>query len=346
MDRGHTSAGVRSQTSSKSKTTEMNNIQTLPSVTVSISSSWLDQFSRFLQSDYRKITRRQLSEKSIRLAVQHTRVFGMWHEAKFNQPFEPSLLTNYDLHLYRKWSLDQEKVKAATWNSRHWALSILCMWTESTHGTLRANLMDGIEQKQCGITSTKHRSLTDDEYHRLVHVLEQNTRRVVTAFEYHVTVRNWAAVAVMLHAGLRVEEATLCDVGDITLNERSGSVLIRSGKGDKERSVPLNLVARNALRTWLDLRPASVSTALFTGKETTRLTTRSLQRIVEELGRQIGVPDLTPHWLRYTFAKRLEANGVTIEQIRDLLGHRSIETTRRYLRSSTEELQSAVEGVM
>ena len=324
----------------------MNNLQILPSVTVSVSSPWLDQFSHFLQSDYRKITRRQLSQKSIRLAVQHTHVFGMWHTATFHEPFEPAMTTNYDLHLYRKWSLDNEKVKAATWNSRHWALSILCMWIESTHGTLRVNLMDSIEQKQSGITSTKHRSLTDDEYHRLVHVLEQNTRRVVTAFEYQVTVRNWAAVTLMLHAGLRVEEATLCDVGDITLNERSGSVLIRSGKGDKERSVPLNLVARNALRTWLDLRPASASTALFTGKETTRLTTRSLQRIVEELGRQIGVPDLTPHWLRYTFAKRLEANGTAIEAIRDLLGHNSIDTTRRYLRSSAEELQSAVEGVV
>ena len=320
------------------------NVQTNPSITVSI--NWLEQFSQFLQSDYRKITRRQLSEKSIRLAVQHTRVFGMWHTATFHQDFEPSLITNYDLHLYRKWSLDNEKVKAATWNSRHWALSILCMWIESRHGMLRVKLMDGVEQKQSGITSTKHRSLTDDEYHRLVHVLEQNTRRVVTAFEYQVTVRNWAAVTLMLHAGLRVEEVTLVDVEDITLNERSGSVLIRSGKGDKERSVPLNLVARNALRTWLDLRPAAVSTALFTGKETTRLTTRSLQRIVEELGRQIGVPDLTPHWLRYTFAKRLEANGTAIEQIRDLSGHKSIETTRRYLRSSAEELQSAVEGVM
>ena len=322
----------------------MNNLQIAPSITVSISSPWLDQFSQFLQSDYRKITRRQLSEKSIRLAIQHTRVFGMWHTATFHEPFEPGSLTNYDLQLYRKWSLEQEKVKAATWNSRHWALSILCMWIESTHGY--SDLMDGVEQKQSGITSTKHRSLTDDEYHRLMHVLEQNTRRVVTAFEYQVTVRNWAAVSLMLQAGNRVEEVSLVDVGDITLNERSGSVLIRSGKGDKERSMPLNLVARNALRAWLDLRPASVSTALFTGKETDRLTTRSLQRIVEELGRQIGVPDLTPHWLRYTFAKRLEASGVTIEGIRDLLGHNSIETTRRYLRSSTEELQSAVEGVM
>jgi integrase/recombinase XerC len=73
---------------------------------------------------------------------------------------------------------------------------------------------------------------------------------------------------------------------------------------------------------------------------------RTLQRNVPTLGAQIGVPDLTPHWLRYTFAKRLEKNGTPLETIRDLLGHESIETTKRYLKSSAEELQSAVEGVM
>src|SRR4030065_2391235 len=124
----------------------MNDMQTIPSITVYI--NWLEQFSQFLQSDYRKITRRQLSEKSIRLAVQHTRVFGMWHTATFHQDFEPSLITNYDLHLYRKWSLDNEKVKAATWNSRHWALRVLCMWIESRHGMLWLKLMDGVEQEK------------------------------------------------------------------------------------------------------------------------------------------------------------------------------------------------------
>src|SRR4030066_1411352 len=128
----------------------MNDMQTIPSITVSI--NWLEQFSQFLQSDYRKITRRQLSEKSIRLARQHTRVFGMWHTATFHQAFDPSALANYDLHLYRKWSLDNEKVKAATWNSRHWALSTLCMWIESMTGPLRVKLMDGIEQKKSGLT--------------------------------------------------------------------------------------------------------------------------------------------------------------------------------------------------
>jgi integrase/recombinase XerC len=201
------------------------------------------------------------------------------------------------------------------------------------------DLLEGVEQQGQVRGSTKHRSLTGDEYHRLVHILEQNTKRTVTQFEYLNAVRDWASVMLMLH-GLRVEECSLVDVDDITLNERSGYVLVRNGKGSKERTVPLNLIARNALRLFLDLRPASASNNLFA------ITTRTLQRNVAQLGTQIGVPDITPHWMRYTFSKRLEINGTPLEAIRDLLGHNSIETTRRYLRSSLDELTSAVEGVM
>lgn len=292
------------------------------SITVSIASDL-----EFL--DY--LATRKLSTKSIQLAGQHIRVFAAWHAATFHQPFAPNQVTNYDLHLYRKHSLDVERVKAATWNSRHWALSLFCEWTGSP------DLMDGVEAKEAGRTSTKHRSLTDDEYHRLVHALEQNTRRTVSEFEYWNAVRDWAAVSLMLH-GLRVEEVSLLLMDDITIGERSGHALVRNGKGSKERSVPINLFARKALAAWLQ--------NCFEGMSLFGCTTRTLQRSVADLGAQIGVPDLTPHWLRYTFAKRLEKNGTAIETIRDLLGHTSIETTRRYLRSSAEELEAAVEGVM
>lgn len=269
--------------------------------------------------------------KTSRLIMQHVGVFRLWYEAKFNQAFEASLLTNYDFHLYREWSLKQEKVKASTWNSRLWALGILCAWIGDP------DLLEGVGGQGQTRGSTKHRSLTDNEYHRLVHTLEQNTKRAVTTFEYQNAVRDWASVLLMLH-GLRVEECSMVEAADVTINERSGFVLVRDGKGNKERTVPINLIARKALSAWLQLQPASQT--LF------GITTRSLQRNVAQLGRQIGVPDLTPHWLRYTFAKRLERSGQALETIRDLLGHESIETTRRYLRSSLDELTSAVEGVM
>lgn len=292
---------------------------------ITVSVAWHQEFTDHLARQYK-------NPHTEKLAFQHVRVFSLWYETKFNQPFEPSLITNYDLHIYRDWSLKTEKVKAATWNSRLWALGILCEWIQDL------SLLEGIEQQSQVRGSIKHRSLTDDEYHRLVHALEQNIKRTITIFEYETAVRDWASVMLMLH-GLRVEECTLVDVDDITINERSGFVLVRNGKGSKERTVPLNLIARKALSEYMNIRTANTD-QLF------GISIRTLQRNVSELGSQIGVPDLTPHWLRYTFAKRLEGNGTQLEAIRDLLGHESIETTRRYLRSSLEELMSAVEGVM
>jgi len=300
--------------------------QTTHQSPLTITSTWYADFSSHVAKNYR-------NPKTAALALQHVRVFTLWYEAKFNQEFDPALLTNYDLHLYREWSLKQEKVKAATWNSRHWALGILCEWIGDP------SLMEGVEQQGQIRGSTKHRSLTDNEYHRLVHTLEQNTKRAVTIFEYQNAVRDWASVMLMLH-GLRVEECSMVDVGDITINDRSGFVLVRNGKGSKERTVPLNLIARKALSVYMDLKLDSDKSTLFA------ITIRSLQRNVAALGSQIGVPDLTPHWLRYTFAKRLERNNTPIASISDLLGHESGETTRRYLRSSLDELTSAVEGVM
>ncbi len=309
----------------------MNDLQSAQPLTVSV--AWIDQFADHLAKNYR-------NSNSATLALQHVRVFSLWYEAKFNQPFDASLLTNYDFHLYREWSLKQEKVKAATWNSRLWALGILCDWI----GDPKGSLLDRVDQQSQVRGSTKHRALTDDEYHRLVHTLEQNLKRTVTTFEYSNAVRDWASVMLMLH-GLRVEECSNLEISDITLNERSGFALVRNGKGSKERTVPLNLIARKALATWLAVRVQQSGNGSEMGS-LVKITPRSLQRNVESLGEQIGVPDLTPHWLRYTFAKRLEAIGTALESIRDLLGHNSIETTRRYLRSSLEELTSAVEGVM
>ena len=310
----------------------MNTISDLRLSTCNLQLHWLDQFQSYLQTEHRKVTRRQLSGNSIKLAIQHVRVFSLWHAARFDHPFQPADLTHYDLSVYRKYALEEEKVEAATWNSRHWSLGIFCAWLG------HPELIDGIELKEQMEGSEKHRALTDLEHHRLVNAIELDTRRTVTEFEYKTAVRNWAAISLMLHSGLRVDECASVTADDITIHDRSGIVIVRNGKGGKRRKVTLNLPLRNALKAWLDLQPATPT--LF------GVTTRSLQRITNEIGKRIGGPDLTPHWLRFTFAKRLEQNGTPLEAIRRLLGHKNIQTTIIYLRSSMEELQSAVEGVM
>jgi len=304
-----------------------------------ITTDWLTGFQSYLESDYKRWSpnRHRPGVETVKAALQHARVFAAWWQAVYLQPFEPANITEIGLHAYRQHSLQEAKVSADTWNSRLWALRILCKYSGYPW------LVEDLERKDRGYKPGRYRALTQQEYGYLANQLELRIRRAVTLFESAARLRERASVSLMLYAGLRVAEVAALDLDDIIIKERSGTVRIRSGKGDKERVVPINLPIRKALASWLDVRPASVSTALFPGKNSPRLTTRQHERIVKQIGAESRVPELTPHWLRYTFAKRLEDKGASIEQIRDLLGHASIETTRRYLSAAFDELQSLVE---
>lgn len=277
---------------------------------------------------------------TIEAAEQHIRVFIAWWEQTFGETYEPAKITNYALKLYQKHSLEVARVAPNTWNSRLWALSIYTNWIETTYGDSYSNLLQGCKNKEQGIRPSKYRSLSPKEIHDLMQSLERDIRGAVTPFDYQTSKRDSALLTLMLRTGLRVAEVTALDVTDITINERSGSVRVRKGKGNKERIVPLSLETREALS---ELCINATATALFSGKNSERLSCRQIERIVAYQGARIGIADMSPHWLRYTFAKTLERAGRPIEMIRDLLGHENIETTRKYLRSSFDELQSAVE---
>jgi len=311
----------------------MNNLQTAQPLTLTRLTTWQDAFTAHLQETY-------TASATISTANQHINVFTKWFEDTFNQPFTPDVITNYALRQYQKYSLDVVRVAPNTWNSRLWALQIFCNWIETTCGASYTNLTVGLKNKEQGIRPSAYRSLSEKEIHDLMQQIERNVRGAATLFENTTAKRAQALITLMVRSGLRVAEVAALDLSDIVINERSGSVRVRNGKGNKERIVPLSIEARNAIS---ELCGTSAATALFRGKNSPRLSTRQIERIVTYTGAQIGIPDMSPHWLRFTFAKTLERAGRPIEIIRDLLGHNSIETTRKYLRSSFDELQSAVE---
>jgi integrase len=318
----------------------MNNLQTSQPETWHLKPEtlpWQSELSEHLGS-------LRLRDRSVALARQHIALFAAWYEAQFNTPFDPRQITGYALGAYRHHSLNEARVAARTWNSRWWALNILCQWGGCP------SAMDGIQQKQTTGRSEIHRRLKDDEYHRLHETLERRILAAVTLFEHRDRIRDRAAVLLMLEAGLRVDEVAQLDKTDIRLAERSGIILVRDGKGGKERKVPANLTLRKALTAWLDQRQDE-NPALFDGKATDRLSTRSIQRIIEDLRADTRIPDLRCHSLRFDFAKRTEKRLIKqafgrseiIRIIMDLLGHADSATTEDYLVSSMDELMSAVE---
>lgn len=129
------------------------------------------------------------------------------------------------------------------------------------------------------------------------------------------------------------------------LTERKSSLIVRAGKGTKQRVIPLNKDARQMLDQWLAVRPQIAGDALFTGQRSEPMQPRSIQNAVTRYAEQAGLPDVTCHVCRHTFAKSLIDNGVSLEKVAALLGHESQDTTRLYITPGEKDLELAVAGL-
>lgn len=158
--------------------------------------------------------------------------------------------------------------------------------------------------------------------------------------------RDRALVRLLLAAGLRLSEAAALRLADVEIKPRSGSVTVRSGKGNKRRVVPLNADARKALGEWLEISRSARNDeeALFLSQKGGALSGRAMAEAVATLGGKAGLEGLHPHILRHSCAKNLVDQGIGIEKVAMILGHESLETTRLYTMPSEGDLQAAVEA--
>jgi site-specific recombinase XerD len=159
--------------------------------------------------------------------------------------------------------------------------------------------------------------------------------------------RDRAIVVVLLYTGLRLAELVALDVDDLRMSARKGLVIVRSGKGDAYREVPLNALVRQVLEEWLTDRGTKAGggeRALLVGRGGRRLSKRSVDDVVRSLGEDAGVK-LSAHILRHTFLTRLVRQGSDLVLVAELAGHRRLETTRRYSLPSDADRLLAVESL-
>lgn len=171
--------------------------------------------------------------------------------------------------------------------------------------------------------------------------------RAAGASRQGLAARNYALVQLMVQTGTRVGEVAALCVEDIILNDRSGSVRIRQGKGLKAREVPLNATARRALRTYLETRPSAAKTEpLFLSTRAEAMPVRSIQAVITGLARRARLTRIpvSAHTLRHTFALGyLRDNPGKLVELASLLGHESLDTTAVYTRPSREDLAADLE---
>lgn len=292
------------------------------------------EFAAYLQA--------RKSALTVRGYLADLRAFAQWFEQVNGEPLTPAAVTPTDVRAYRRW-LQRQGRKAATVNRRLAAVRAWLAWAVG-EGIIQSNPADEVQ----GVRETVPglRWLDKRERYALQRAAERilQTARLRYPRRWVVYERDALLVLFLLNTGLRVGEVVRLAQPDLTLSERKGQVVVR-GKGNKQRLVPLNNAARKAIRRWLHIRKeAGLANGPLWGTGEA-LTERTVQRAVARVAREAHLEDVTPHVLRHTFAKSLVDAGVGLEKVAALLGHSSIETTRRYVLPGEQELLQAVEAV-
>ncbi len=155
--------------------------------------------------------------------------------------------------------------------------------------------------------------------------------------------RDSAMLEVLYSCGLRVSELTSLRLGDLFFGE--GYIRV-TGKGDKQRLVPVSAVARDKIQCYLDERPRKFAGAdtLFLNNRGKALSRVMVFTIIRDAAHRAGIDKtISPHTFRHSFATHLLEGGAGIRQVQEMLGHESIVTTEIYTHLDGEHLRETVE---
>lgn len=253
---------------------------------------------------------------------------------KFKRWFKHDITsaTILDLIEYRKYlqnsgGRNNTKAKAATVNRALTSLSIFFKWA--------------LDQKLIQINPTEGLKSVKVEELAPRWLSRKEQMKFMRAVQAGQNLRDTAICSLMLHAGLRVSEVCSLEPDDFVIKKRSGQVIIRSGKGNKQRTVPLNSTLRNILSIYKE----QSGTIYFKSQKGGPLTSRGVQYMVEKYAYLAKLENVTSHALRHSFCKNLIDMGVSLEKVAALAGHSSLNITKRYVTPSTNDLQEAVESI-
>lgn len=157
--------------------------------------------------------------------------------------------------------------------------------------------------------------------------------------------RNLTILALFLMTGVRLQELLNLNVADIDLSQRH--ILVRQGKGRRDRMIPINDRLAHLLITYFQSRNqhGKHGECLFPGLGSEkRLLVKDIRRICKVVGRDAGVK-FSPHMLRHTFARAMVEHDFPLYKLKEIMGHSSILTTQIYLSVSSENIRKSFDLV-
>lgn len=270
--------------------------------------------------------------------LEDMELFSKWFEQTNGEQLSPQNLTPTDVREYRQYLIGVKKAKPSTINRHLSAIRAFSNWAKNSGATscsFAENIKSVAQQPQAP------KWLGKKEQAALIREVEKRILTAKTEPARRQAARDQAILVTLLNTGLRVSELVGLELSDVTVMDRKGEIRVRAGKGMKERVVPLNDTARKAIRAWLAVRPENCSQYLFISQRGPA-STRAVQSILAEIGKDARIDHLTPHMARHTFAKNLVNSGISLEKVAMLLGHSSLDTTLIYTTPGMSDLDRAV----
>jgi len=185
--------------------------------------------------------------------------------------------------------------------------------------------------------------LSVDEAFHLVQGPAREQGKALSLAQRAAGLRDLAMLELLYSSGLRVSELTGLDTGHLRLD--LGLVRVVSGKGGRERWVPVGRRAAEALENYLAARGELAGqggpeeAALFLNQRGGRMTPRSVQRLVARFAGELSAGrSLSPHALRHAMATHLLEGGADLRSVQEMLGHKSLSTTQKYTHLTVDHL--------
>ena len=196
---------------------------------------------------------------------------------------------------------------------------------------ININPMDQINNPK--MKKTLPKVLSEEEINKLLEI------KLQTDFDY----RNKAMLELMYSSGLRVSELINLNVNDIDLENDTVKIF---GKGSKERIIPLNDYAKEALKEYImvhrkELFKHGENNYLFLNNHGNKMTRQGFFKLLQKISKEKKIKtEFSPHTLRHSFATHLLKYGADLRSIQELLGHSDISSTQIYTHVTNEKLEN------
>jgi site-specific recombinase XerD len=255
--------------------------------------------------------------------VLDLRKLAKWFTASNKEPFAIKRVTTRDITDFKDYLRREKRQAVATVNRTLVMVRRFFAWLVE-QGQVVANPAKPVKE-------LRRQALAPKGLDR------SQVRKLLREIELRGDVRANAVFHLFLYTGCRISDAVALELADLMLNERSGTVVFRLGKGNKQRSVPLPLPARRALQAYLETRPPVNSPRVFIG-ERGPLTQKGIRAMCDKFSATCGFK-IFPHLLRHTMAhQHLADNRNDLVGLSMLLGHQSIQVTAWYTLRTNDQL--------